>query len=125
MSFSLNQLMINTGDSIYFDEGFRTVLETHLVIIKKDTAARRVLVPPELAYQYQGDLYGLLGTEQFNLALGYRWLVMRVNDMYNPADYGTDWDNVYAGMHDFSLLLPSETYISTLAKKYSTTGYRT
>lgn len=125
MSFSLNQMMVEMGDSIYFDEGFRIVLETHMVILRKDTATRRVLVPPELAYQYQGDLYGLLGTSQFNQAFGYRWLVMRVNGLYNPADYGLNWDNQYAGAHDFSLLLPSEEYVSQLARKYKTTSYRT
>jgi hypothetical protein len=72
----------NAGDALYYDEGFRRVLEDHRVYLRTVGNVKRVTIQPGLAYRFEFNFYGLL---KFHSVPQYLWwIIMRMLEMTSP-----------------------------------------
>jgi len=81
----INSLAIDEGASIYYDDGFRNVIEDHMTYLRNRTDTGVKVVEPGRAYKYEADFYGLL---QFLLVpTELHWVVLRMNGYTSPTQY--------------------------------------
>jgi hypothetical protein len=81
---NVDSLMFNPGSDIYYDAGFRVVLEDHMTLLRNDSTTQIIDVAPMDAYVYEADLFGLLS--KYGVAPYLHWLTMRMNDMTSPSE---------------------------------------
>jgi hypothetical protein len=88
MPTSLNKNSIGAGHStIYFTQEYKTLIEDHLPILKKDPSAERVVIPSHLAMKYNNNFTALLADPAFGIDYKYHWAIMRVNGFHHPAEF--------------------------------------
>ena len=114
---SVTDLMVNGGSSVYYEPGYRRMIETCLPFLSTD-GAKYVSIEPMKVFQYQGDFFGLL--EEHNVDFAYRWIYMRINGMHNSLEFGRDLDNPLRRERGLILTFPDHQLIETLTKKYLT-----
>jgi len=119
MAFSITTLKNNSGDPMFYELGFRTIIETHLNILKYTNFTMKRSIDGSKVYQYEGDFYGLLA--ELNVPLEHHWIFLRVNGMFNPNEFGRVVYDPYGRRHDFNLLIPSDDYIGNLLILYKST----
>lgn len=81
----IHSLMTKAGDSMWYTDGFRNVLESHLTYFRSSPELRIVPIDKHLSYKYEGDLYGLL--DEIGIDKQYHYLIMMLNNYSHPADY--------------------------------------
>lgn len=81
--------MIDDGIQGYYREDFRNEMEVHLPYLRVSFLTYDLSVPPDQAYRYEGDFYGLL-TALVKMPKQYLWICMRMNDMQDPTEYKRD-----------------------------------
>ena len=86
MAMTLLNRTADDGSSAYYDEAFRNELEVHLPYLRFSALSYDINVPPDLAYRFEGDLYGLL-IALISMPKQYHWITMRMNDMRDPTEY--------------------------------------
>ena len=99
----IDKFMVNTGESIYYDEAFRATLESHMGFLRSSDKTRTVSVVPQKADVYNGDLFGYLG--EVGIPYQYHWIIMRVNAFTSPYDFGSE---------TYTLLVPDQKEIETI-----------
>ena len=81
----VDDYMVNSGNSDYFNPLFRYTLEAHVPYLVGLPSTRSISVDPHDTIVYNQDLYGYL------LAVGvlqcYHWITMRVNGYFSPTEF--------------------------------------
>lgn len=116
MAFSIQQHQIPSQDPKFYDLRFRTTIESCLDVLINHPSTRRIGVESKEVFKYEGDLYSLL--ELYHVPLDHRWIVLRMNGMHNPNEFGTRQDASGITSHGVTLLIPSEDYVSELFMQY-------
>lgn len=105
---SLLSTIDNPGQSIYFTERFRLMIEDHLLILR-NMATNRLYQITDSDYgtlnRYSGDFNGFL--KEMGHSPKYHWAIMRVNGFSSRFELTTDLA---------SLVLPDFTYLDQLAQ---------
>jgi hypothetical protein len=81
----IHQIMTKPGTDIWYTDGFRNVLESHLTFFRSSPKLRLVAIDKHMSYKYEGDLYGLM--DELGINKQYHFLVMILNGYSHPADY--------------------------------------
>jgi hypothetical protein len=111
MASLLNSLRTDSGASVFYEEGFRVVLESHLTYLRNLNTTIPIQITSDDAYRYEGDLYGLLFMKRIPREL--HWVIMRINDMTSPMEAGVDLN---------FLLIPETGEIDKIRQSYQTTN---
>lgn len=118
MTFTVMSHRVPSGDDLYYEMGFRNLVETHLNILKYEAVALTDISADKI-YQYEGDLYGLLS--EIGIEPQYHWIYMRVNGMTNPNQFGKAVRDPYRRAYTFQLLRPNPNGINELRTSYLAT----
>lgn len=78
--------------SVYYSEGFQSMLENHIFTLARHTGAQLIVIEPTRAYQYEGDFFGLLTS--LGVPSQYHWATMRCNGFYSPTDFKSDTTSI-------------------------------
>ncbi len=105
----LNAMQKITSD-IYFDPLFRQCVETYLPNLKSSPDIRFLDITETKAYQFEGDLRGLLISE--GVPVEHIWIIMRMNDYRSYSEYDGK---------QYVLLLPPTNMINDIVQRYKTT----
>ena len=81
----IHDLMTKAGDTMWYTDSFRNVLENHLTYFRSSPGLRVVTIDQHLSYKHEGDLYGLMDALQIDKQ--YHFLVMLMNGYSHPGDY--------------------------------------
>lgn len=109
MAMSITKRMADDGAAIHYTAEWMRMIESHLTFLRAVSADNVVQVEPQMAYKYEGDLYGLL--QQLRVRSEYRWVVMRLNDMTNPDQLAADRT---------TLVFPDFKLVESLTKTFQT-----
>lgn len=113
MTLSIASLRDSQGDSMFYDEDFRRMIEEHRIYLQNaDGTDWRVLEPAE-AWRWRFDFYGLL--RSMDIPEHLRWIYLRVNNLVSTEDY----DGLMT-----TIMIPSYTAIQSLSAIF-TNQYRT
>lgn len=121
MSFKVASLARDSGDSVLYEPGFRTIIETHLPIIKDPSISRQTQITPDKIHQYEADFYGLLC--EMEIPLDQHWIYLRANDMTNPNEFGRTAHDPYVKSIMFTMILPSTDFVDQLRLLYISTRH--
>lgn len=105
----LYQSIPSAGPSVFYEESFRNMIETHLEWLISNPATDALTVTNSDAYRYQGDFDGLL--KFLNVPKQYHWIALRMNGLTSSLDY--DHSMV-------EIIVPSIEVISRLQRLYKT-----
>lgn len=118
MALTVQNLKVDLGASVYWEEAWHVVLESHLPYLM-GTATNRALgsqngiqtyaVDPHDAFRYDGDLWGYL--QSINQQPPYWWPIMRASGMYSPNEFNRNVTE---------LIIPSVQFIDSLRTLYQT-----
>lgn len=103
------KLETSAGADVYYEQGFRIVIEDHLQFLKTHPETIPLEVESVYAYKYSGDLSGLLSF--YGRPVYMHWIIMRLNG-YN--------DFTEVGESALTLLIPSENVIERIRAIYKT-----
>lgn len=104
----IDNLSLGKDSEIYYDPGFRQVLEDSLTFILSQRDIKIQDVDEHDAYKYEGDFWGLLA-HVYNVPYELHWLVMRLTGFTSPDQAGPDLKVVY---------IPNPSYIQQLLSNY-------
>lgn len=107
MTMSLYELEIPAGPDVYYDPGFRNLLEAHLEWLKVHPQTRTVAIDTGSAHKHQYDFTGLL--MEYGVPRHLCWLTLRLNGYANPNEFTEGRETI---------LIPSEGLISQLTIGY-------
>jgi len=100
----------STSNSLFYDQDFRAVLESHLNWLRSHETTRSMVVAANDAYRFGGDFYRYLySLGSINRA--YFWVIMRLNDMVSPNQFDTSIE---------SILIPSIETLEKIRKTHVT-----
>lgn len=106
----LYEKMQSDGPSVYYmDPSFRAVLEAHIPYFRTDNRATLIPIDEHTAYRFEFDLWGLL--LDLSIPRYLHWLIMRLNGMTSPTEYGPD---------RLELLIPDLDVVDRLRTKHTT-----
>lgn len=88
----INGKMIPQGADIYYDDAFRSILESHMVYLRNHSNTRTAEVDPQRALVYEGDLFGYL--LECNIPASLHWVTMRVSGFFGPQEFGPETQEV-------------------------------
>jgi hypothetical protein len=106
----LDTKAIPTGPDIFYDSSFRSVLEDHLMYLKKHPETTLLSVDSHIAYKFEFDLFSLFN--YYNIQPHYHWLVMRMNNFTSPTDGRIDLE---------TLLIPNITVVEHMRQSHAST----
>lgn len=92
MAMTLQALAKAPGPSVYYSPQWHRLMETHLRWFRERVQMRVVQVNDQLVYKYEGDLFGLLN--HLGLDDQYHWLIMRINRMNSPLEFGVRFNQL-------------------------------
>ncbi len=119
MAFALSNQAKDPGDSVYYDPRFRTVIETHLPILRTAPSTQRQRISPDMIHRYEGDFYGLL--IELGVSFQFHWIFMRVNGLESPNQFGAQLRDPYRDRYEFTLLAPATEALGELRSLFLTT----
>lgn len=114
MSLTVQALQLDQGKSVYYEEAWHLVIETHLPALRTNAQTTVLSIDPHTAYKYQGDLHGVL--QVYNQPPSLYWIIMRMNGLLSPFDYKQS---------QLSLLVPAQQTIEQLRTVYMTISAKT
>lgn len=88
MAITLNRSMASEGAAVYYDSGFRQMLEDHLTYLKTNAQTEDVDISPRVAHKGHGDLISVL--QDYNIEPRLYWIIMRLNGYTSPMEYTSD-----------------------------------
>lgn len=88
----LSDTILDSVPSVYYSEPFQSMLENHIFTLARHSSAQILAIEPSLAYQYEGDFFGLL--TNLGVPSQYHWATMRCNGLYSPVDFRSDTVNI-------------------------------
>lgn len=106
----VDNLMTTEASSIYYDDGFRHVLEDHLTYLREHASTVSLNLDASLVYMYEFDFFGLLAA--YRIPVQLHWLVMRMNKLRCPTEAGLDIN---------SILVPDATVVDRIRQSHMTT----
>ncbi len=109
MAMPINSLMISDGDSVYYDNDFRLMIESHMGWLRSRSDYSFQTIDPFLAYKYRGDFDGLMLS--MGIPAKYHWFYLRLNDYTSPREFKGDETGIY--------YMP-EAYLDQLRTRYNT-----
>lgn len=101
--------MRTSGTTIFYDEGFRRVVEDHLEYLRNNSTTKVLNVTADDAATYEYDLYTYLLS--LNIEKQFHWIVLRVNYFKTPSEFGPETTR---------LLIPDTTVLELLRRRYVT-----
>lgn len=118
MALTVQNFAADLGASIYWEEEWHIVLESHLpylmgtatsTALGSSTGLQVYAVDPHDAFKYDGDLWGYL--QSIKQQPQYWWAIMRANGMYAPNEFSRSVSQ---------LIIPSVQFIDNLRTLYQT-----
>ncbi len=88
----VDNLMLVDGSTTYYDPAFRATLEAHLAYFRTAQDTSAIQVQPNDTIVYNQDLFGFLLSR--NIKNCYHWLIMRINNMFSPYDFGESYTSI-------------------------------
>jgi len=85
---TVDGFLIEAGLDIFYDDGFRRVLEDHMTYLRSHSTTTIMQVDPIKAYRFEFDLNGLL--LDMGIPLRLHWIVMRMNNLKSFQDVPAD-----------------------------------
>lgn len=74
-----------TAEDIYDSAAWRLVVESHLHWLRTTRESDMVVVPANLVYKFEGDLFGAL--TELRIPSYMHWTIMRMNGLYSPVNF--------------------------------------
>lgn len=108
MTTPLFDLLNDDGPRVYYSDGFRDVIENHLVIMREKHSSP-VSIQQHIAYVYEADFYGLMNA--LGVAKHFQWITLRLNGYTSPTDYRPE---------DLVLYIPDINYVERLKDVFTT-----
>lgn len=115
MAFKVQAELADAGDSLFYTQAFREHLEAHINILRR-TNPRRIDVPPESVYQFEGNLFGYLASRGESHDIHH--LIMRMNDYHNPYEFGRKQLERVTPTNGIILLGPDSTLLGHIRTLY-------
>lgn len=97
-----------TNQEVFFETEFRQCVETYLPYLKTNMVTNLTIAQTK-AYQYEGDLRGLLLSE--GVPREHVWIVMRVNGYRSYSEYDGK---------QYMFILPSSQSVNNVVQRYKT-----
>lgn len=88
MAITLNSRMPDEGPGVYYDEGFRQLIEDHLEYLRQHPLTEVIDIDPQTAYKGHGDLISVL--QDYGVERRLHWIILRVNGYSSPMEYRQD-----------------------------------
>jgi hypothetical protein len=108
--FSIQSALRSSGNTMYYEPGFRKVIEDHVPWLISRSKGRILTVPKTDLVKHQNDLSGFLNAS--NISPDQHWVIMRVNNMVSNADFdGTVTE----------LMIPDTRDLEDLRRRYMST----
>ncbi len=85
MAMSVVSQMLGSGESFYYSPQWRLLVETHLTWLRTQTVSDSVIIDHQLAYKYEGDLFGAL--TELGIPDYMHWTIMRLNGLSSPTEF--------------------------------------
>ena len=98
------------SNETFYGADFRAVLEDHMTWLRNHRSTRSIKVANSDAYRFEGDFYRYLSSLG-TISRGYFWVIMRLNKMTSPQDFGVETDTI---------LVPSAETLEALRKAHVT-----
>lgn len=102
--------MLDPGADVYYEDGFRSVLEDHMTYLRTHSETQVMAVDPMQLHVHEFDLTGLLNV--LGIPMHLHWVVMRMNRLNTLTEVPQDITR---------LLVPGANEISMIEQTYSTT----
>lgn len=115
MAFTIIEQMEKPGPAMFYEAEFRQLLEMHMNQLRTIYAVTEELDPKDL-YRFEGDFSGYLLSKGETLET--HWLIMRVNGMTHPNQFGRELRDPYARKRPTYILKPHPSAISELQQYY-------
>jgi hypothetical protein len=115
MAFKVLASIADPGDKLFYTQAFREHLEAHLNVLRF-TNPRRIDVPPELVYQFEGNLFGLLASK--GEPHDQHYIIMRMNDFHNSFEFGRKDLERAAPINGVVLLAPDTNLLARIRTLY-------
>lgn len=119
MAFAIASQAKDPGDSVYYDPRFRTVIETHLSILRQAPSTQQQPITADMIHRHEGDFYGLL--MELGISLQFHWIYLRVNGLESPNQFGAQLRDPYRDHYAFTLIIPSTDAMNELRSLFLTT----
>lgn len=107
----IDSLMLPEGASVYYTDGFRSVIEDHMTYLKTHPLTRIIDVTPKQAERFEFDLIGLL--HELQIPTHLHWVVARVNGFNSFTEVPAELT---------SLLSPDPKEVAKLQQIYQTSS---
>lgn len=101
--------MHNPGPGVYYQLGFRKMIEDHLTWLRNHEKTNVINIAAKDALRYHGDFFGLLSF--LEIPAKFHWILMRLNGYEGPRQYDHE---------DMALLIIDDKVMSDLERKYQT-----
>lgn len=85
MAMSVLSQLGASGAPFYYSAEWRLLVETHLSWLRAQAISETVVIDHQLAYKYEGDLYGAL--TELGIPDYMHWAIMRLNGLTSPTDF--------------------------------------
>lgn len=118
MPLTVVSQMKKPRNSIYFDPVFRNMVEQHLSVLRYHPEVALDEISPDQVFRFRGDFFGLL--QQKNIDPSLHWIYLRVNNLLSPTDFGNAFNEEYTTSRVFNMIVPPESAIDTLRKRFLT-----
>lgn len=113
--------MADPGESIFYEPGFRLVVETALNVLINRAAAREE-IPLDLYYQYEGDFYGYLTF--LGIPMERHFIILRMNGMTNPNQFAKEMRKDDSQAIRPILIRPNDNEVNELVKLYMSRKFK-
>ena len=115
MAFKIVDTIALPNETLFYEEGFRTIVETCLPQLSWYGITRDDIHPDHLQ-QYQANFYGYL--VEINILPEYHWSYMRVNNMDHPREFAAELRDPLNHPYYPKLIRPSHELIGQLRAFY-------
>jgi hypothetical protein len=107
MAQRLQDRLEDPGAAVYYEPGFRQIVEDHLTFLRSHDTTESSSIRPRIANACHGDFYCVLS--HYNIPREFHWINLRINGLTSPLDYDSSMNQ---------MLLCSPLTIKRLVKMY-------
>lgn len=101
--------MRREGPAIFYDDGFRNMIEMHIPWLLSRPNTRMISVEPANAMRNEFDFFSFLN--ELNIDVHLHWIYMRLNGYVTPEEFRSDVTAIF---------VPDLTDIENLRATYTT-----
>lgn len=88
MPMSVLSLLRPSGPAFFYSAEWRLLVETHLHWLRAQNVSDQVVINEQLAYKYEGDLFGAL--TELGIPDEMHWTILRMNGLTSPTEFKGD-----------------------------------